>query len=197
MGVVGIRGRAAGEVRIVPATADRWDDVVRLAGDRGFTSGCWCMWWRLTSKEFTTGSGEERRAALASLVADGTEPGLLAYAGDTPIGWVAAASRAAYPRLDRSPKLRPVDDEPVWAITCFYIDRHHRRKGVGEQLLRAAVAHARDRGATIVEGYPIDTAERAPASADLYTGTLGIFTRAGFHEVERRGGRPIVRHRPD
>jgi GNAT superfamily N-acetyltransferase len=81
----------------------------------------------------------------------------------------------------------------VWSINCFYIDRRHRGAGVAGALLAGAVAHARERGATQVEGYPIHQASEARASADLYTGTLEMFERAGFREVARRGGRPIVR----
>jgi hypothetical protein len=45
----------------------------------------------------------------------------------------------------------------------------------------------------VVEAYPIDTGGARRSSADLYTGTLAMFERAGFEEVARRSGRPIVR----
>src|SRR5215510_5179174 len=183
------------DVRVVPAGPERWGDVQRLAGERGFSSGCWCMWWRCSSQEYEQRHGDGLRGDMEELVCGGTEPGLLAYAGDDPVGWVALAPRAEYPRLNRSRKLGPVDDVPVWSITCFYIDRRHRRRGVASALLAAAIAHARSRGAEVVEAYPIDTAAGGgkPASADLYTGTLALFERAGFREVARREGRPIVR----
>jgi GNAT superfamily N-acetyltransferase len=181
------------KLRVEPATPERWADVERLAGERGFTGGCWCMWWRVSSREFSERHGEGLRAGLEGLVRRGDSPGLVAYAGDEPIGWVALAPRAEYPRLNRSPKLRPVDDTPVWSITCFYIDRRHRRRGVAAALLRAAVDHARAHGAEVVEAYPIDTSASSRTSADLYTGTLPMFERAGFTEVARRAGRPIVR----
>lgn len=187
-------GDAAVDVRVEAATPDRWADVERLAGERGFYGGCWCMWWRVTSREFDERRGETLRTGLEELVVRGDEPGLVAYVGDEPVGWTAVAPRDAYPRLDRSPKLKRVDDEPVWSITCFYIDRGHRRQGVAGALLAAACDHARARGARVVEAYPIDTSVRASvASADIYTGTLSMFERAGFREVARRGGRPIVR----
>jgi GNAT superfamily N-acetyltransferase len=174
-------------------TPDRWDDLAELAGERGFTSGCWCMWWRVSSKEFDERHGAGLRGDLQELVARGPEPGLLAYVDGAPAGWVAVAPREEYPRLDRSPKLRRLDDRPVWSITCFTIDRRHRRRGVAAALLDAAVDFARRRGAEVVEAYPIDTAGGKRSSADLYTGTLAMFERAGFEEVARRGGRPIVR----
>lgn len=187
-------GAAADEVRVEAATPERWDDVVRVAGDRGFYSGCWCMWWRVTSREYKERSGDGLRVGLEELVSGGHEPGLVAYVGTEPVGWVAVAPRDEYPRLQRSPKLRPVDDLPVWSISCFYIDRHHRRRGVAGALLQAAVEHARSRGARVVEAYPIDTSDREKvASGDIFTGTLAMFERAGFQEVARRQGRPIVR----
>lgn len=185
---------SAADIRVEPATSERWADVLRLAGERGFTSGCWCMWWRVTNQQFTDQPAEDRRTALEALVQDGAQPGLVAYVGDEPVGWVAVAPRGEYPRLDRSRKLKPVDDQPVWSIPCFYIDRRHRRRGVAARLLDAAVAHARAQGAQMVEAYPIDVENPgSKSSAELYTGTLPLFERAGFDEVVRREGRPIVR----
>lgn len=180
---------------IRPATPDRWADLTDLAGDRGFLSGCWCMWWRLSSREFQTGGAAARRAGLRDLVDRGSQPGLLAYLDGSPVGWVAIAPRAEYSRLQRSTKLRPVDDEPVWAISCFYVHRAHRRKGVTEALVHAAVEHAAAQGAEQVEAYPIDTHGTRRPAGDLFTGTLTTFLEAGFTEVARRGGRPIVRKR--
>jgi GNAT superfamily N-acetyltransferase len=151
------------------------------------------MWWRVTSKEFEERHGAGLRQDLQELVAAGPEPGLLAYVEGQPAGWVAVAPREEYPRLDRSSKLRRIDDRPVWSITCFTVDRRHRRHGVAAALLDAAVDFARRRGAEVVEAYPIETEGRKRSSADLYTGTVAMFERAGFEEVDRRGGRPIVR----
>jgi ribosomal protein S18 acetylase RimI-like enzyme len=183
----------ASNLVVRPATPERWDDVATIAGERGFASGCWCMWWRLSSAEWKARGADARRDALADLVAADCAPGLLAYVEDEPIGWAAVAPREEYPRLDRSQKLGRVDEQPVWSVTCFAVDRRYRRQGVAEALLRAALAHAAERGASVVEGYPIDTDGGRRQSGDLFTGTLAMFRRAGFEEVARRGGRPIVR----
>jgi GNAT superfamily N-acetyltransferase len=99
----------------------------------------------------------------------------------------------------RSPALRPADpaDPGVWSVPCFFVKRGHRGAGAAGALLDAAVTHARTQGASAVEGYPVDTGvgSRAPA-AELYTGTVSLFTRAGF-TVHRRPptGRRIVMSR--
>ena len=100
---------AAPKLAIVPATAERWPDVVTLFGPRGACAGCWCMWPRRVAAEYRAGSGEGNKRALQKLVRGGREPGLLAYAGAAAVGWIAVAPRADYVRLETSRVLAPVD----------------------------------------------------------------------------------------
>ena len=178
-----------------PATPDRWDDLEALFGPRGACAGCWCMWWRLQRKAWDAGKGEGNRKAFRQVVKGGAVPGLLAYDGDTPVGWVALAPRDDYPRLDRSRNLARVDDAEVWSVSCFFVARSHRGRGVSGRLLAAAVDHVRAQGGRIVEAYPVDPAKRT-ADAFVYTGLLSTFEGAGFAEVARRSPtRPVMRKR--
>ena len=178
-----------------PLSADRWDDVEALFGERGACAGCWCMYWRLGAKEYSAGKGPGNKSAFRRIVDRGDEPGLLAYAGEEPVGWCAVAPREAYPRLDRSRVLAPVDETAVWSISCLFIARPWRRRGVSRALIEAAVAHARSRGAKVVEGYPVEHAG-PQADAFVWTGLASAFLRAGFREVARRSPtRPIMRRR--
>jgi len=154
------------------------------------------MAWRLTTGEWTKGKGARNRRAMKRLVESGTRPGVLAYRGGEPIGWCAIAPRRDYPALGRSRVLRPVDDEPVWSISCLFIRKEARRAGLSVQLLRAAVDFAARRGARTVEGYPIEpTMERTP-DPFVWTGIPSAFRKAGFREVARRSrSRPIMRAR--
>ena len=180
---------------VAPVTPRRWDDLKTLFGPNGAYSNCWCTWFLLTGRAWDDARGEGRRELLATLVADGAEPGILAYDGDTPIGWCAVGPRDRYDRLTspRARVYRTVDDQPTWVVSCFFIHRDHRRRGVAKRLLDAAVSHAAASGATIVEGYPIDDGARDARAADLFVGTLAMFQAAGFDEVARHQGRPLVR----
>ena len=66
-------------------------------------------------------------------------------------------------------------------------------KGLNAALLTAAVGYARDAGARLIEGYPVDTAAVKVSSNDLFHGALSTFVNAGFSVVgELRSGRPLV-----
>jgi GNAT superfamily N-acetyltransferase len=186
---------------IRPLTPDRVDDLAGLFCQGGDPRWCWCAWYRLRSLDFRDASPEENRAVLEQAVRDPDtqSPGLLAYDQDEVIGWVSVGPRSEFERLRHSTVLAPVDDTPVWSIVCFVVGRRSRRKGVAGQLLAAAVDHARRRGASVLEAYPVETSGHRTTSAALYRGTLSMFERAGFEVVARRQAnrsapvRPVVR----
>ena len=187
--------RDPGSIEIHPATPERWDDLERLFGPRGATGGCWCMWWRLPRSEFDRQKGEGNREALRSLVRAGVPPGLLAYIDGRPVGWCALAPREEYGALERSRILKRVDELPVWSVTCFFVAKEHRRKGVTARLLRAAVEYAAEHGAQIVEGYPVEPRSANAPPVFIFTGIASSFRDAGFTEVARRSeSRPIMRY---
>ena len=192
-----MRTAAAGTVpriTFTPATFDRWPDVQRLFGERGACGGCWCMAWRKTKAEFDRGKEKANRASLRALLKKGPPPGILAYDGGEPIGWCAVAPREVYVRLEGSRVLRPLDDKPVWSVSCFFVAKPYRRRGVSVELLKAAVDFVKQRGGTIVEGYPVAPKKGALPDVFAWTGTLAAFLKAGFQEMPRWSeSRPIVR----
>ncbi len=173
------------KLAVHPLTADRWDDLVALFGPRGAYGGCWCMYFRLPRKEWSAGCGDGNRRAFQRIVRRGGEPGLLAYDGATPVGWCAIAPREEYGGLARSRLLQPIDERPVWSITCFYVARSHRRRGVTVALLRAAAKFVAAQGGSWLEGYPAEPGEGGWPDAYAYHGTVAAFARAGFREVAR------------
>ncbi|MCJ2531306.1 MAG: GNAT family N-acetyltransferase [Candidatus Thermoplasmatota archaeon] len=181
-----------------PLTPGLWEDLETLFGKSGAWGGCWCMWWRLSAAEFEKQRGAQNKSTMRDIVDENRVPGILLYKEGTPVGWCSIAPRDEFPRLNRSPLLKPVDEEPVLSIVCFYVARAFRRQGITGKLLEAALAYAREQGAQIVEGYPLDTDRKDYPAPSAWTGFLPTFEAAGFNEVLRRKvTRPIVRYRWD
>lgn len=156
------------------------------------------MVWRLRRKDWESGKKSGNKMALRKIVESGEKPGILAYRGRRPVGWCAVAPRDAYPVLSRSRVLKPIDEQPVWSISCLFVLKPYRRQGLSIDLLKEAVAFAARAGARIVEGYPVQpTMEKTP-DPFIWTGTPSAFRKAGFEEVLRRSKtRPIMRYTID
>jgi len=179
------------QAAITTAAAD-WPDVERLFGVRGEPSRCWCRFFALTGPQWSASTPEERKNQLRDKFDGGQPaPGVLAFRDGNPVGWCAVEPRGCYPRILRSKVLasapeaaRDPGGDHVWSVSCFVVSPGHRRTGVAGALLAAAVEHAVAHGAAVVEGYPVDPAQRPKAGpADLYHGTLGLFLSAGFTVV--------------
>lgn len=182
---------ACARLVVRPLTTENWNDLVDLFEDGATCGKCWCMYWRIGS-EYRARSARRNKASFREIVRKEPSPGLIAFDGGLAVGWCQLTARDALPALSRTSKLRAGDDVPVWSISCFYVRKSHRRKGVSAALIAAALKTAKQAGAPAVEAYPLD-ASLSPSSTS--TGYVSTFARAGFSEVVRRfAPRPIVRH---
>lgn len=186
-------------VSVEAASADRFADVQHALTGGGDGASCQCQWWMLTNAQFSATGVDERRRILRDEIDAGPAPGLVAYVEGVAAGWVRVGPRVRQPRLERtrafaSVSEQPWDDASVWAVTCFATRRERRGEGVATALLDAAIPFARDGGARVLEGYPIDPeAGRRHTANSLFHGVLSSFLTAGFREVGRsRPDRVVV-----
>jgi len=184
---------------IHPLTPERWPDLEAIFAAKGCSvaRGCWCMYYRRSGEPAPLLSGTSRaegnKAEFRALVDAGVPVGLLGYRSGVPIGWVSLGPREDFAKLQRSPVMKPVDEQPVWSIICFVIPAEHRGQGVASALLKGAVAWAKTQGVTLLEAYPVDKPDRA-ADDSMWFGAKSMYDRAGFKEVARRKPqRPVVR----
>jgi GNAT superfamily N-acetyltransferase len=168
--------RMAIEVR--PATS--FDGVATMVGPkRPDANVCWCLSYRIPSKENRELHGPARGERVKQLVRDDPPPGVLAYDGDEVVGWAAVHPRAdtTFARNRRIPRL---DDLEVWSLWCVRVRPGHRGQGISHHLVDGAVQFARAHGAPAVEGYPVDNQGRKVDLTMAYVGTKALFERAGF-----------------
>jgi GNAT superfamily N-acetyltransferase len=179
------------DIEVVPAFG-HWDgfyDVIGVKKPDG--RGCWCMSYR------DTRAGVDPAAYMKNECQHDPGPGVLAYVDGVPAGWCSIAPRSTYRRLMNSRTIPFVDDEDAWSIVCFVVKPAYRRQGLLHTLLDGAVRHAAEHGATVVEGYPIDTSSQGGEGRvdqiSGYVGSTTLFEQAGFERAvltaSRIGGR--------
>jgi GNAT superfamily N-acetyltransferase len=194
-GQAGLDVGVSGAVTVAAATPERWDDVVRAFGSRGRKPDtCWCQ-------RFRRHSDPDNRAALRREIDSSTVPiGLIAYVDGDPAGWTRVVPRDTLPGVRDNRALRRLleDDPAAWWVTCLAVRRDHRGAGVGAALLGAAVEHAREHRATVLDGHPVDVdlLTGTPSASALFTGVRSMFAAAGFEEIGRTyASRPVMRRK--
>jgi GNAT superfamily N-acetyltransferase len=180
-------GDRAETFRIVPLKPELWDDIAGLFGEGGDPKTCWCMYWRLRSKDWSFANSRELRDGFHRLVDEDRDPapGLLAFRGGRAVGWVSVGPREDFDRLEHSRVGPRLDDLDVWSIVCFVVSKTERGRGLTAQLLEAATDYAIKRGAPALEAYPVDPGSGRVPSALGYTGLLSTFEAAGFTVVRK------------
>lgn len=172
-------------IEVRPATV--FEDVAALVGPKKPTSNvCFCLSYRIGSKENVALRGPERAERVRELCAHDPAPGVIAYLEDEPVGWAAI-----HPRRDTSfarNRLIPhVDDRDVWSLWCFRVRPGYRKQGIMHALIDGAVDHARASGAPAVEGYPVDNRGERVNQTMMYVGTKSLFEAAGFRQAAETG----------
>ena len=144
------------------------------------------MYWRKKRSEWA-GYPKENSEDFRRIVESGAEPGILAYIRGRAVAWCAIAPRSEYPALERSPTLKSIDDEPVWSITCFVVSKASRRTGMTTALAREAIHYTREKGADVIEAYPIIQTERKYRKmGEAYLGFSTTFEKLGFRQASDR-----------
>ena len=180
------KGIADSELTIRPLTAAHVDDLKTVtAGTWG--ASCWCLFPRYTAAQqrergLQKGGDAARRAEVARLARRRNAPGLIAYRGKEPVGWIAVGPRTDLSAVDRSRATPAIDDLAVWVIPCITVRRGHRGQGIAVGLIKAAVDYAAKFGAPAVEGYP--RADNKRLNDDfVFFGNEAMFRKAGFRQV--------------
>ena len=181
------------EVRtFVPSMAE---DLSKLFASDPSASGCWCMWFITSVKEYHAAGAAANRQKFEALALESKEPlGLVAYRRGQPIAWCAVGPKERFARAVRTPTLKAASAGPAeiaWFVPCFFVRSDHRRTGVTRALLKRAVELAFEHGAELIEGFPF-SGNRPRASGDRQVGTEEVFASVGFAPVRRPSESRVV-----
>jgi GNAT superfamily N-acetyltransferase len=183
--------RSPADIVFREVTSATWTDFETLFEGRGGPKSCWCMVWRATPEQSRDVTGPNRKSAIKKRVDAGIPVGILGYQKAAPVAWCSIAPRNTY-RPGLADSQERDEDENIWSLVCFYVQRAARGQGVLKGLIEAAKHHARAYGATVLEAYPVD-----PDSPSYrFGGFLPTFEETEFVRIGRAGSRRhIVRHR--
>jgi GNAT superfamily N-acetyltransferase len=173
---------------LVVKAAHDFDGMATLLGPRNPQSSvCWCLSWRLSSKENHELTGTARADKVRQLCARELAPGVLAYLDDEPVGWAGIAPRSELHPIENSRRIPHIDDLPAWSLWCIRVRPGFRKQGVTQALIGGAVDYARGCGATVVESYPVDNNGERVDQTMAFVGTRSMFERAGFTKAADTG----------
>ncbi len=179
---------------------DTWPDFEKLAPQQG---SCWCMYYhrsRPIGKEIPRDeTGKIRKHVYflrnkkdkETLVRQGRSHAALVYDGKTLAGWCQYGPKQELPRIDAGRNYKkigpPASEKTLWRITCFYVDKKHRKQGVAKIALDSALESIKKQGGGIVEAYPV-VSKKILANAEwVWFGTPSMFQKHGFKPVAPLG----------
>jgi GNAT superfamily N-acetyltransferase len=174
-----------------PLDESTWPDFARLVEKHnGVWGGCWCMGFHAEGVGGAKAPRQDNRAVKERRVRDGRAHAALVYDGEACVGWCQFGSPDELPRIKhKRVYLKGLSDPPDWRITCFFVDRAYRGKGVASSALGGALEQIGRLGGGTVESYPERVDDRSVSSSFLHNGTVAMFEQHGFER-----DRPIGKH---
>ena len=176
-----------------------YPDFEKLALRQG---GCWCIYYQRpgpVGKGLTTAEWKRaNRRDKARLVRQGKAHAILVYDHGTPVGWCQYGPSEELPRIDAGRNYRraaPGVSGKLWRITCFFVDRRFRGRGVSKWALKGALASIARQGGGTVEAFPVVSPRMAAVPEWRWFGTPSRFEREGFWKVAGLGTSGVLMRR--
>lgn len=167
---------------LAPAT---WPAFAALAErHNGVWGGCWCVEFHAEGKT----RGAHRRDLKERMVLEGTTHAALVFDGERCVGWCQYGTPEELPRIKHIRVYEAgLETLPDWRITCLFVDKEYRGRGVASAALAAALGQIADLGGGLVESYPEDVDGRLVSESFLHNARLAMFEHQGFQRSRRLG----------
>jgi len=175
--------------RIEPLSPQTWTGFADLAErHNGVWGGCWCTHFHGKNAEDEP-KDADGRAKKRRLVHEGRAHAALVFDGDLAVAWCEYGPPAELPNIHHRKQYDATADlVPDYRLTCFFIDRNYRRKGLATVAMQGALELIAQAGGGVVEGYPHDIPPGKKTSGSfLYNVTRTMYERNGFTYIRPKG----------
>lgn len=175
---------------IKPLTAETYPAWLALAEKHnGVWGGCYCSYFH-SDTELTAKDDYDRPTFKRRLIDEGVAHAALVFEGEAAIAWCQYGSPLELPGIYHRKQYDAGETRlPPWRITCFFVDRDHRRDGVAREALDGALGLIAQAGGGEVVSFPNELVPgKKTSSSFLHNGTRRMFEKAGF-EFERHIGK--------
>ena len=167
---------------IKPLSAETYPAWLALAEKHnGVWGGCYCSYFHGDTEE-TIKRDYDGPTFKQRLVHEGVAHAALVFDGDDAIAWCQFGSPEELPNIYHRKQYDAGEPNPgPWRITCFFVDRDHRRSGVAYEALEGALQLIASAGGGEVVSFPNELPEgKRTSSSFLHNGTRAMFEKAGF-----------------
>ena len=181
------------DMSYLPLNVSNWGDFETVMGKNGAFCGCWCAYDRMRRSIFSKTDSETHKSVTREYVNSGKPVGIIAYQNRNPIGWCSVGPVDEFPGIVYSREFKPENPEGKWCITCLFIRKGWRQRGIASYLITSALDVAHKAGAKSVEAYPVEGG-KSRGDPFIYRGIVSTYLKLGFVpvRVRSRTGLPVV-----
>jgi GNAT superfamily N-acetyltransferase len=181
----GASGAAAAAYTTRPLDASTWDAFAELVDrNNGVYGGCWCIGHHV---EYQRGVSDPR-TLKEELVRTGRAHAALVFDEEgLSQGWCQFGEREELGLKHQREYMKEPPPPARWRITCIFVDKRHRGRGVAREGLAGALSQIAAAGGGLVEAISETTAGRQAHGRFLFSATVELFEQFGFARVRQVG----------
>lgn len=173
--------------RIVPLSPETWDLFAELVRrNNGVYGGCWCIGYHPECGQRV----DHEAVKHARVMTDAAHAALVLDAAGLAQAW---AQYGPPEELSGIKHRRRYDQDPPptpdWRLTCVFVDRAHRGRGLARAAVEGALDLIAQAGGGRVEAISETTDGRTAQGRFLFTATAELLEDLGFARV-----RPVGKH---
>lgn len=172
----------------VPLTPQSWPLFEALfEKHHGVRGGCWCAYYLQSSSGFDNTDRNGHKAAHYDVLSRYQRTGMLMVKEGVAIGYAQYGTWELFERYKRNRVLKDqaLPNQPLWRISCLFVDKHQRHQHLVRPLVMAVLEEIAQQGGGVVEAFPFEFEENPDKFQ--FNGSVPFYQSLGFSKIEHIG----------